>query len=159
FSLDKVRYHRVIIMTDADVDGSHIRTLLLTFFYRQMRELIDAGYIYIAQPPLFHVTRGRQVTYVRDQRELDAFLLRRATENRVVHIKKNGTEVSGPELEKLLLQLQELLKYLQLAERRGPTREVIRAMLEADIRDRAFFSEEARVSDFAKTLTTDQRTV
>jgi DNA gyrase subunit B len=159
FALEKVRYHRVIIMTDADVDGSHIRTLLLTFFYRQMRELIDAGYIYIAQPPLFHVSRGRSVTYVRDQRELDAFLLRRAMENRVVRIKKTGVEVSGPELETFLHQLQELLKYLQLAERRGPTREVILAMLDADIKDRSFFGEEERVRKFAETLTSDTRTV
>jgi DNA gyrase subunit B len=159
FSLEKVRYHRVIIMTDADVDGSHIRTLLLTFFYRQMRELIDAGYIYIAQPPLFHVTRGRSVTYVRDQRELDAFLLRRAMENRVVRIKKTGIDVSGPELETFLHQLQELLKYLQLAERRGPTREVILAMLDADIKDRAFFGDEERVHTFAETLTSETRTV
>jgi DNA gyrase subunit B len=158
FALDKVRYHRVIIMTDADVDGSHIRTLLLTFFYRQMRELIDAGYIYIAQPPLFHVTRGRSTTYVRDQRELDAFLLHRATDNRVVRIKKTGVDITGPDLEKFLHQLQELLKYLQLAERRGPTRAVIMAMLDADI-DRAFFGEEARVRGFAASLTNDTRTV
>jgi DNA gyrase subunit B len=158
FALDKVRYHRVIIMTDADVDGSHIRTLLLTFFYRQMRELIDAGYIYIAQPPLFHVTRGRSTTYVRDQRELDAFLLHRATDNRIVRIKKTGVDITGPDLEKFLHQLQELLKYLQLAERRGPTRDVIMAMLDADI-DRAFFGDESRVRAFAASLTTDKRTV
>jgi DNA gyrase subunit B len=159
FSIEKLRYHRVIIMTDADVDGSHIRTLLLTFFYRQMRELIDHGYIYIAQPPLFHVTRGRSVSYVHDQRDLDAFLIRRATENRVVRIKKTGAEVSGPELEKFLHQLEDLLKYLQLAERRGPTRDAIMRMLEADIKDRAYFGEEERVRTLATALTTATREV
>jgi DNA gyrase subunit B len=124
-----------------------------------MRELIDHGYIYIAQPPLFHVTRGRSVSYIRDQRELDAFLIRRATENRVVRINKSGVEVSGPELEKFLHQLEELLKYLQLAERRGPTRDVILAMLDADIKDRAFFGEEGRVRAFAAALTNETRAV
>jgi DNA gyrase subunit B len=159
FSIEKLRYHRVIIMTDADVDGSHIRTLLLTFFYRQMRELIDHGYVYIAQPPLFHVTRGKSVSYVKDERDLDAFLMRRATENRVVHIKKTAADVSGPELEKFLQDLEALRKHLQVAERRGPMRAVIQKMLEADIKDRAFFGDEARVREFATALTNGNRQV
>src|SRR5579872_3852687 len=102
FNLEKLRYHRIIIMTDADVDGSHIRTLLLTFFYRQMRALVDAGYIYIAQPPLFRAKRGRSETYIKDERELDAFLIKRATEARIVRIPAKNVEISGADLEKLL---------------------------------------------------------
>ena len=111
FDVEKLRYHRVIIMTDADVDGSHIRTLLLTFFYRQMYPLIDRGHIYIAQPPLFRAKRGRTETYIKNEQDLDGFLVRRAVESRVVKL-ADGTEIFGEVLER---QLQRSNAYREAA--------------------------------------------
>ncbi len=113
FNIDKLRYHRIIIMTDADVDGSHIRTLLLTFFYRQMPRIIENGYIYIAQPPLFRAKRGKSETYIKDERDLETFLIKRSVEARVVRIPATNREISGAELEKLLQKMIAHQKFLR----------------------------------------------
>ena len=159
FDPEKVRYHRIIIMTDADVDGSHIRTLLLTFFFRQMRKLIDSGYIYIAQPPLYRAKRGRAEHYLKDDRELDAFLIRRASESRLLTFPEAGLEFAGEELRKLLHRLMVFLKLLRLVERRGPSRDIVMALVEAGARDRTFFSDRASVDTLADTLSSKLRTV
>jgi DNA gyrase subunit B len=151
FDPSKLRYHRVIIMTDADVDGSHIRTLLLTFFYRQMRALVDQGNIFIAQPPLFRAKRSRQETFIKDERELESFLIKRAAESRTL-VLENKKEISGDALEQRLEKLMAFRKFLHVVERRGPFRKAVLALLEGGARDKAFWTDRERVDALAAYL-------
>ncbi|MBI2835375.1 MAG: DNA gyrase subunit B, partial [Acidobacteria bacterium] len=159
FDISKLRYHRIIIMTDADVDGSHIRTLLLTFFYRQMRDLVDQGYIYIAQPPLYRIKRGRAEHYIKDDRDLEAWLIRRAVESRALRLPDGGREMSGAPLERLLQKMIAFQKYLQIVERRGPSRDIIVALLDREAKDKMFFGTRPALEALAGELTTASRTV
>ena len=119
FDLTKLRYHKIIIMTDADVDGSHIRTLLLTFFYRQMPRLVRDGYVYIAQPPLYSMTRKKRTEYVDDDNQLNKILLQIGTEEVRLKNLADGREFTPKELEDILTLLEELDKYATFIRRQG----------------------------------------
>ena len=117
FDVTKLRYHKIIIMTDADVDGSHIRTLLLTFFFRHMQELIKRGNVFVAQPPLYRIKKGKSEKYIKDDKEFTREILRRATENLVVEA-AGGIKLEGSELRSFLMSLDEYLQMFRRMERR-----------------------------------------
>jgi len=130
FAGDKLRYNRIIIMTDADVDGSHIRTLLLTFFYRQMPELVEEGHIYIAQPPLYGVKDGKKIRYLKNEREMEEHLLHRATQDVIVKVEKSGAEYGGARLIQLLRQIRERNSLYSKLNRRLEDRELLNRLLQ-----------------------------
>jgi DNA gyrase subunit B len=111
FNIEKLRYHKIVIMTDADVDGAHIRTLLLTFFYRQMPELIEGGYLYIAQPPLYKVSRGKSEVYLKDQAALDDYLINQGVEGAVLKL-GSGEEIVGQDLTRVVDEARQLKRVL-----------------------------------------------
>jgi DNA gyrase subunit B len=125
FDLAKLRYHKIVIMTDADVDGAHIRTLLLTFFYRQMKEIVEHGYLYIAQPPLFKVKRGRSEWYVKDESSMNKYLLEQGAAHTTLLI--GDKRISGKRLEAHVHQLQEFSKYIDAFQRHNQDPYLIKA--------------------------------
>jgi DNA gyrase subunit B len=150
FDISKLRYGRIFIMTDADVDGSHIRTLLLTFFYRQMRPLVDKGHIFIACPPLYKVKRGKEELYLSNDKEKNAFVIRKATEERTVEA--GGRVVSGTELHHLLQSLIDHDQYLSAIERMGIDRASVELILEACTGHRSDLEDKAKLEALGERL-------
>jgi DNA gyrase subunit B len=142
YDAGKLRYHSIVIMTDADVDGSHIRTLLLTFFYRQMPDLVEKGYLYIAQPPLYKVKRGKQERYIKDEVGLEDYLIEIGTEDIRVRTSSNGNGLAGQPLQIFIKKVLRWEKLIAVAARKRRSRSVLEALLlqqdfsEETLRDR-----------------------
>ncbi len=154
FNPDKVRYHRIIIMTDADVDGSHIRTLLLTFFYRQMPQLIEKGYLYIAQPPLYGIRRGQSVVYLKNEKALEDYLIRAGSEGAVLTLGDN-TQIAGADLMNLVTEARKIKFYLtSLANKTGDIKRLEQAAILGMINPETFTSagRDALAKEFAARL-------
>ncbi|MBW2460351.1 MAG: DNA gyrase subunit B, partial [Deltaproteobacteria bacterium] len=144
FNIEKLRYHQVIIMTDADVDGSHIRTLLLTFFYRQMPEIIEKGYLYIAQPPLYKAKKGKKAQYIKDDPSLARYLLDLGLENLVVRTESGQIPLSGDPLRRLFNDILRWRALVRGAERRAAPL-VLEALIRATELGAADLSDQAKV--------------
>jgi DNA gyrase subunit B len=151
FDVTKLRYHRIIIMTDADVDGSHIRTLLLTFFYRQMVELIERGHVYIAQPPLFKVKKGKSEQYIKDERQMAQFLLRKATESLTVQT-AGGETLSGRDLTAFIEKLIELNVVFSKVDRHLQDSRVLDYLLSVNAASKGFLADAASVDALVEKL-------
>jgi DNA gyrase subunit B len=160
FDIEKLRYHNIILMTDADVDGSHIRTLLLTFFYRQMPEILERGYLYIAQPPLYGIKRGRSLNYLKDEKALNAFLIDRAVKALTIR-GTTGEEIAGDDFADFVRDLLQYRDGLARLERRTDRRIVTQAirhgLAREDLSDEGRLRE--RMEEIFESLTAQHKNV
>jgi DNA gyrase subunit B len=144
-SLDKLRYHKVIIMTDADVDGSHIRTLLMTFFYRHMKSLIEQGFVYIAQPPLYKITRGREILYLKEERAYEKWIVKKISEDFKVRVKGHKEIFEGEKFRKLFLRIMQKKNYIQFLERKNYPFFLIELLVREGVSDLEYLQDRKKV--------------
>jgi DNA gyrase subunit B len=152
FNLEKLRYHKVIIMTDADVDGSHIRTLLMTFFYRQMPQLIEKGHLYIAQPPLYKISKGKSFQYLRDEREFEKYIIRKISEEFQVKVSRQKEPIKGDKFRKFFQRIIAKKNYIQILERKNFPFFLIQILIENGAGDTAFLQKQKNMEDIKNLL-------
>jgi DNA gyrase subunit B len=152
FNLEKLRYHKVIIMTDADVDGSHIRTLLMTFFYRQMPQLIENGHLYIAQPPLYKITKGKSAQYLRDERSYEKYIIKKISEEFKIKVSRQKDYISGEKFRKFLHRIIAKKNFIQLLERKNYPFFLIDILLSSGVEDADFLRKKSQLEKIRSLL-------
>lgn len=152
YDIEKLRYHKIVIMTDADVDGSHIRTLLLTFFYRQFPEVIEKGYLYIAQPPLLKVGKGKNEIYLKEEKDFNEYILKRVCQKRIVNFGPESEELSNHRLMIFLGNLSEYFAILTNFEKKGLFEDLTEKVIQKSIADKKFLQDKTQMEVLKKEL-------